>query len=101
VSILLTSLSAPKAVKGKSVLSILQTQTQNWQKPSCFIWKSKMAKRTDFKVMALIEDPEMSAISRKKFQRAQNRSIPMPIWAGDEDAVINRISNDLELSTYQ
>lgn len=63
--------------------------------------EATMAKRKDFKVMALIEDPEMSAISRKKFQRAQNRSISMPIWAGDEDAVLRRIAHDLELPTYQ
>lgn len=63
--------------------------------------EAKMAKRSDFKVIALIEDAEMSAISRKKFQRAQNRSIPMPIWVGDEDAVLKRIGDDLELSNYQ
>lgn len=63
--------------------------------------EAAMAKREDFKVIALIEDPEMSAISRKKFQRAQNRSIPMPIWAGDEDAVLRRIEHDLRLPAYQ
>lgn len=47
--------------------------------------------------MALIEDAEMSAISRRRFQRAQNRSIPMPIWLGDEEAAIKRIGRDLEL----
>lgn len=56
-----------------------------------------MAGRTDLKVMALIEDAEMSAISRRRFQRAQNRSIPMPIWLGDEEAAIKRIGRDLEL----
>ena len=91
----------PKSGQGKVGALYFANSNAKLAEAELLHMEAKMAKRTDFKVMALIEDPEMSAISRKKFQRAQNWSIPMPIWAGDEDAVINRISNDLELSTYQ
>lgn len=52
-------------------------------------------RRFDLKTVALIEDSEMKAISRKKFQRAQNRSLTMPIFRGDEDAAVARIGRDL------
>jgi Domain of unknown function DUF1828 len=49
------------------------------------------------KVIALIEEPEMRLISRKKFQRAQNRSLLMPIFRGDEDAAMKKIARELHL----
>ena len=52
----------------------------------------------DFKVIALLEEPEMKAISSKKFQRAQNRSVIMPIFRGDEDASVLRIGRTLKLA---
>lgn len=52
-------------------------------------------KRYDVEVIALIEDPEMRHISRKKFQRAQNRSLTMPIFRGDEDAAMAMIERAL------
>jgi Domain of unknown function DUF1828 len=54
--------------------------------------------RTDVKIVALIEDSEMRAISKRKFQRAQNRSLSMPIYRGDEQAAITRIGRDLSLA---
>ncbi|MGP0058731.1 MAG: DUF1828 domain-containing protein [Beijerinckiaceae bacterium] len=51
----------------------------------------------DFVVIALIEDPEMKVLSRKKFQRAQNRSLTMPIFRGDEDAAMSMIGRRLNL----
>jgi hypothetical protein len=53
---------------------------------------------SDFKVIALLEEPEMKAISSKKFQRAQNRSVVMPIFRGDEDASVLSIGRTLELA---
>lgn len=54
--------------------------------------------RSDVSIIALLEDSEMRGISRKKFQRAQNRSLSMPIFRGDEDAAVNRIGRDLMLA---
>ena len=53
--------------------------------------------RDDFGIVALIGDSEMRPISKKKFQRAQNRSLSMPIFRGDEDAAVSRIGRDLAL----
>lgn len=53
--------------------------------------------RVDFGVIALLEEPEMRTISRKKFPRAQNRSLTMPIFRGDEDAAMNVIARRLGL----
>jgi hypothetical protein len=36
-------------------------------------------------------------INRKKFQRAQNRSLAMPIFREDEDGAMNYIRRRLEL----
>ena len=54
--------------------------------------------RDDFRIIALIEDSEMRMLSKKKFQRAQNRSLSMPIFRGDEDAAVARIGRDLSLA---
>ena len=54
--------------------------------------------RDDFAVIALIEEPDMKVVSHKKFQRAQNCSLTMPIFRGDEDAAMNMIGRRLNLS---
>ena len=59
--------------------------------------EAQLKRRSDFEVIAMIEEPEMRAISRKKFQRAQNRSLVMPIFRGDEDAAMNMIGQRLKL----
>lgn len=54
--------------------------------------------RDDLAVIAMIEEPDMKVISRKRFQRAQNRSLPMPIFRGDEDAAMSLIARKLHLT---
>jgi hypothetical protein len=56
-----------------------------------------LLQRSDFEIIALIEEPDMKMISRRKFQRAQNRSLSMPIFRGDEDAAMNMIGRKLQL----
>ena len=55
-----------------------------------------LLKRSDFEIIALIEEPDMKMISRRRFQRAQNRSLSMPIFRGDEDAAMNMIGRKLQ-----
>lgn len=55
-------------------------------------------KVVDFNVIALLEEPAMKHISRRKFQRAQNRSLAMPIFRGDEDAAMKMIARELNLA---
>ena len=52
---------------------------------------------SNVKVIAFLKDSEMKAISRKKFQRAQNRSVSMPIFYGDENAALTRVARELEI----
>ncbi len=59
---------------------------------------AQLLKRADFEVVALLEDPEMRMISRRRFQRAQNRALAMPIFRGDEDAAITMIGRKLKLA---
>jgi hypothetical protein len=59
--------------------------------------EAKLKQRTDFSVIALIEEPNMRLISRRKFQRAQNRDLTMPIFRGDEEAALDQIERKLEL----
>lgn len=46
-------------------------------------------------VVALLEDAEFRNISRHKYQRAQNRSLPMALFRGDEGAAIERIGQEM------
>ena len=57
----------------------------------------RLSRTSEFEVVALIEEPEMKLISHRKFQRAQNRSLAMPIFRGDEDAAMNMIGRRLGL----
>lgn len=51
----------------------------------------------DFAVIALIEEPEMKILSKRRFQRAQNRAVTMPIFRGDESAAIQMVRRRLNL----
>jgi hypothetical protein len=55
-------------------------------------------KRKDVRIIALIENSDLTPISKKKFQRAQNRSLSMPIFRDDEDAALSKIARDLSLA---
>jgi hypothetical protein len=57
--------------------------------------EAKLKARTDFSVVALVEEPNMPLISRRKFQRAQNRDLAMPIFRGDEEAALDQIERKL------
>jgi hypothetical protein len=50
-----------------------------------------------FRVIALVEEPEMKSLSRKRFQRAQNRGLTMPIFRGDENAAVRMVGTTLHL----
>lgn len=56
----------------------------------------QLVKDNTFSIVAMFEDPEMRGISRKRFQRAQNRGLSMPFFRNDEDAALNLIASKLE-----
>ena len=56
-----------------------------------------MKQRADFSVIALIEEPDMRLISRRKFQRAGNRDLAISIFRGDEEAALDQIERKLEI----
>lgn len=55
--------------------------------------------RHDFAIVGVIEDSDLSSISRKKFQRAQNRRLPMPIFRGDEDSAMSLVANEMRMGS--
>jgi hypothetical protein len=61
-------------------------------------WQDRtLNNRHDFTIVGVIEDPEMKGISRRRFQRAQNRQLPMPIFRGDEDSAIGLVLREVGL----
>lgn len=60
--------------------------------------EARLAHKSDFSIIAMIETADLQGLSRRKYQRAQNRSIIMPIFRGDEDASLNLISETLGLT---
>jgi len=58
---------------------------------------AQISNRSDFAILALIEEPDMRLISNRRFQRAQNRALPMPIFRGDEDAAMTRVARELHI----
>lgn len=88
----------PRAnVEGRSSALYFVTNSEKLTEALCLKLESLNLGRDDFTVIALIEEPTMNQISRKKFQRAQNRSLPMPIFRGDEDAAMRLIAREMKL----
>lgn len=52
----------------------------------------------DIALMAVLEDSDMKQISRRKWQRAQNRRLPMPVFRGDESGMLTFISQELGIA---
>jgi hypothetical protein len=59
--------------------------------------EARLQNLEDFRVIAMLEEPNMKAISGKRFQRAQNRSLAMPIFRGDEHAAMDLVARRLNL----
>lgn len=53
----------------------------------------------NLRVIALLEDADLRQLSRRKFQRAQNRGLVMPIFRGDEVAALSAIGSRLGLGS--
>ena len=65
------------------------------------MWQDlQLRNRHDVKVFGVIEEPDMRAISRKKFQRAQNRRLPMPIFRGDEDNAVAMVLREMGIEGW-
>lgn len=50
---------------------------------------------TKVHVFGMVEDNELANLSKRKFQRAQNAGLIMPIFRGDEVEAVNRIRKEL------
>lgn len=61
-------------------------------------WKEREDVSSDVAMMAVIEDSDLKQLSRKRFQRAQNRRLPMPIFRGDENGTLAFIGKELGIS---
>lgn len=81
--------------EGKSVAVYLATTNEHIVEAQLLQAEAERLKRIDFSVIALIEDFSLNTISRKKFQRAQNRGLTMPIFRGDEIAAMSRIEREI------
>lgn len=57
--------------------------------------EARQLNRSDFEVIALVEDADLRNIKRKIFQRAQNRELAMPIFREDELGAMNSIRRRL------
>lgn len=75
----------------------LVTSTDRLNEALLLKYEVERQDRQDVNVVALLEESDMRLISKKKFQRAQNRSLSMPIFRGDEEAAVARIGRELGL----
>ncbi|HVJ41454.1 MAG TPA: DUF1828 domain-containing protein [Dongiaceae bacterium] len=75
----------------------LVSNTEKLLEAQLMLDETQRLHREDVNVIALVES--LDKISQRKFQRAQNRGLIMPIFAGDESAAIKRIGDSLGLKT--
>jgi hypothetical protein len=88
---------SPKRIGKKGAIYFVNTN-EKLSEALLLQQEAKLKGRTDFSVIALIEEPEMRLISRRKFQRAQNRDLAMPIFRGDEEEALGQIQRKLGLN---
>jgi hypothetical protein len=88
----------PKIGGKKSAAVFFATNSNKLDEAVMLKQEARIAKRDDFVIIAMIENAEMPGVSKRKFQRAINRSIITPIFRGDEESAINRIGEAMELN---
>ncbi len=59
---------------------------------------AKLRRRSEFKVIALIEDSKIKQIGRKNVQRAKNESLVMPTCRGNNAKVLQLVGDELKLA---
>lgn len=85
----------PKEPTGKSAAIYLATANDKLNEALLFRMELEARNDTRAAVFALIEEPDMRQVSRRVFQRAQNRRLAMPIFRGDETAAMNLIGREI------
>ena len=88
----------PKDGFGKPVAVFFATNSSKLDEAVMLKQEAKLSGNSDFSIVAMIENAEMPNLSKRKFQRAQNRSIVMPIFRGDEDSALGLIAEKLQVS---
>lgn len=83
----------PNISKAKSGAIYLVNSNDKMNEALLLKMEAEKLNRTDFEVIALVEG--LSQISLKRFQRAQNRDVAIPIFRDDEEAAANFIRRRL------
>ncbi len=87
----------PKGI-GRTAALYLVTNNEKLSEALLLQQEARLRQKTDFAVIALIED--LHPISPRKFQRAQNRDVTMPIFRGDEAAALDAIARKLDMEHH-
>ncbi len=87
----------PKAM-GKPAAVFFATNSSKLDEAVMLKQEAKLAGQKDFAIVAMIETADMANISKRKFQRAQNRSIIMPIFRGDEENALSLIAERMDVA---
>jgi len=85
-------------IEGRSGALYFVTSSEKLNEALLLKLEAMNLRRDDFAIIALIEEPGLQSIARKKFQRAQNRSLAMPIFRGDEAATVHFIAREMRLA---
>jgi hypothetical protein len=84
---------------GGRTAAIYLVNTNDKLNEALLAWRELQDRGTDdVALLAVLEEPDLRQISRRKFQRAQNRSLPMPIFRGDETATMDFIRREMKLA---
>ncbi|MCB9978170.1 MAG: DUF1828 domain-containing protein [Rhodospirillales bacterium] len=88
----------PKTTGRKSAAVFFVTNSTKLDEAVMLRQEARIHRRDDFVIIAMIETAEMPGISKRKFQRAVNRSIITPIFRGDEESAVIRIGEEMGLA---
>jgi hypothetical protein len=61
-------------------------------------WIDRGSENSDVAMIGLLEDSGLHSISRKRFGRAQNKRLPMPIFRDDKDAALQFIMSEMKMA---
>lgn len=87
----------PKTPGGRSAAVFFATNSNKLDEAVMLRQEARLRNRDDLVIIAMMETAEMPGISKRKFQRAVNRSIITPIFRGDEESAVTRIGEELNL----
>ena len=80
---------------GKKTGAVYLVNSNDKLNEALLAWYEAKSRAPDIAMVALLEDKDLKGISKIRFQRSQNRRLPMAIFRGDEAAAVDFVKGEM------